>query len=144
MRLPPMTRRRPTVPTLAAVLLIAVTAGCAAGDGAETRTGATVSPATAASGAGPAGTGSTTTSGAGSSVSPPESTGESTATSSADWEAVLAEADGQTVNWYMYGGDDTLNTFVTGYVADRLASLGCHPEPGEDHRHRRRDQQGAR
>ena len=124
MRLPPMTRRRPTVPTLAAVLLIAVTAGCAAGDGAETRTGATVSPATAASGAGPAGTGSTTTSGAGSSVSPPESTGESTATSSADWEAVLAEADGQTVNWYMYGGDDTLNTFVTGYVADRLASSG--------------------
>jgi len=41
-----------------------------------------------------------------------------------DWSAVLAEANGQTVNWYMYGGDDVLNTFVTGYVADRLADAG--------------------
>lgn len=41
----------------------------------------------------------------------------------ADWDAVLAQANGQTVNWYMYGGDDTLNTFVTGYLADRLRSL---------------------
>ena len=41
-----------------------------------------------------------------------------------DWGAVLAEADGQTVNWYMYGGDDVLNTFVNGEVADRLAELG--------------------
>ncbi|MBA3800409.1 MAG: ABC transporter substrate-binding protein [Geodermatophilaceae bacterium] len=43
---------------------------------------------------------------------------------SGDWDSVLAQADGQTVNWYMYGGDDTLNGFVTGYVADRLAELG--------------------
>ena len=42
----------------------------------------------------------------------------------ADWDAVLAQAKGQTVNWYMYGGDDTLNTFVTGHVADRLRPLG--------------------
>lgn len=42
----------------------------------------------------------------------------------ADWSAVLAQAKGQTVNWYMYGGDDTLNTFVTGYVADRLRQAG--------------------
>ncbi len=41
-----------------------------------------------------------------------------------DWNSVLAQADGQTVNWYMYGGDDTLNGFVNGYVADRLAELG--------------------
>ena len=41
-----------------------------------------------------------------------------------DWDAVLAEADGQTVDWYMYGGDDALNAFVDGEVADRLAELG--------------------
>jgi putative spermidine/putrescine transport system substrate-binding protein len=42
----------------------------------------------------------------------------------ADWASVLAQAKGQTVNWYMYGGDDTLNTFVTGYVAHQLKSYG--------------------
>ncbi len=41
-----------------------------------------------------------------------------------DWDAVLAEADGQTVDWYMYGGDQRLNAFVEGEVADRLAALG--------------------
>jgi len=41
-----------------------------------------------------------------------------------DWSAVLAQAKGQKVNWYMYGGDDVLNTFVTGYIADRLADAG--------------------
>ena len=38
--------------------------------------------------------------------------------------AVLAKAKGQTVNWYMYGGDDTINTFVNGYVAGKLKALG--------------------
>jgi putative spermidine/putrescine transport system substrate-binding protein len=42
----------------------------------------------------------------------------------ADWSAVLAHAKGETVNWYMYGGDDTLNTFVTGYIADLLKHAG--------------------
>ena len=41
-----------------------------------------------------------------------------------NWDAVLAAADGQTVNWYMYGGDDTLNTFVNGELSDRLEKLG--------------------
>ncbi len=41
-----------------------------------------------------------------------------------DWAAVLAQARGQSVNWYMYGGDDTLNAFVAGPVAQRLRSLG--------------------
>ena len=36
------------------------------------------------------------------------------------WDAVLAAAKGQTVNWYMYGGDDTLNGFVNGRVATEL------------------------
>ncbi len=42
----------------------------------------------------------------------------------ADWSAVLEQARGQTVTWAMYGGDDTLNAFVTGYVADRLRTHG--------------------
>ena len=42
----------------------------------------------------------------------------------ADWNAVLAQAKGQTVNWYMYGGDDILNTFVSGHLAERLRPLG--------------------
>ncbi|MEO6957430.1 MAG: ABC transporter substrate-binding protein, partial [Antricoccus sp.] len=42
----------------------------------------------------------------------------------ANWQSVLAAAKGQTVNWYMYGGDDTLNTFVRGYVADELKKVG--------------------
>ena len=41
-----------------------------------------------------------------------------------DFAATLAAAKGQTVNWYMYGGDDTLNTFVNGYVKPKLAALG--------------------
>lgn len=43
-----------------------------------------------------------------------------------NWSSVLAQAKGQSVNWYMYGGDDLLNTFVNGYVADRLSRLGVH------------------
>uniref|UniRef100_UPI003562BE93 ABC transporter substrate-binding protein n=1 Tax=Nocardioides sp. TaxID=35761 RepID=UPI003562BE93 len=52
----------------------------------------------------------------------PEGDTEPVATT--DWEAVLAEADGQSVNWYMYGGDDALNDFVRNEVTPRLAALG--------------------
>ncbi len=41
-----------------------------------------------------------------------------------NWKSVLAQAKGQTVNWYMYGGDDTLNAFVNGYVATELKRAG--------------------
>ena len=37
---------------------------------------------------------------------------------------VLAKAKGQTVNWYMYGGDDTINIFVNGYLKTKLGALG--------------------
>lgn len=40
------------------------------------------------------------------------------------WSSVLAAARGQTVNFDMYGGDTTLNGFITGYVADRLHQVG--------------------
>lgn len=47
-----------------------------------------------------------------------------TAVDASHWSSVLAQAKGQTVNWYIYGGDDVLNTFVRGYVTDQLKKLG--------------------
>ncbi|MCB8927362.1 MAG: ABC transporter substrate-binding protein [Ardenticatenaceae bacterium] len=38
----------------------------------------------------------------------------------ADWDAVLQAAQGQTVNFYMWGGSDLINGWVTGYVADAV------------------------
>ena len=38
----------------------------------------------------------------------------------ADWDAILAEAEGQTVNFYMWGGSDLINGWVTGTVADAV------------------------
>lgn len=37
-----------------------------------------------------------------------------------NWEDVVEEARGQTVNWYMWGGQDNINAWVTSYVADNL------------------------
>lgn len=34
---------------------------------------------------------------------------------SMSWEEIVAEARGQTVHWYMWGGSDLINRFVTGY-----------------------------
>ncbi|GAB5471081.1 MAG: ABC transporter substrate-binding protein [Rhodospirillales bacterium] len=36
------------------------------------------------------------------------------------WEEILAEAKGETVNWYMWGGSDTINTYVSSWVADQV------------------------
>lgn len=41
-----------------------------------------------------------------------------------DWDAVLAEADGQTVNWFMWGGDPGLNDHVNGIVTEMAAERG--------------------
>ena len=60
----------------------------------------------------------------GTATSPTTSGATGGAAAESNWDAVLAEANGQTVNWYMYGGDDTLNAFVTGYVADQLSRAG--------------------
>jgi putative spermidine/putrescine transport system substrate-binding protein len=40
------------------------------------------------------------------------------------WEDILAEAEGQTVNWHMWSGSDQVNAYVDGYVADKAAELG--------------------
>lgn len=36
------------------------------------------------------------------------------------WADIVTEAKGQTVNWYMWGGQENINTWVTGFVADAL------------------------
>lgn len=36
------------------------------------------------------------------------------------WDQIVEEARGGTVNWFMWGGSDTINAYVSGYVADRL------------------------
>jgi len=41
-----------------------------------------------------------------------------------NWPAVLAAAKGQTVDFYAYGGDTVLNSFLSGYVTDALATDG--------------------
>lgn len=52
------------------------------------------------------------------------STDGTTSFDPANWRSVLAAAKGQTVNWYMYGADDKLNSFVTGYATDELKKDG--------------------
>ncbi len=39
---------------------------------------------------------------------------------SMSWEQIAEEARGQTVYWYMWGGSDTINRWVSGYVGGRL------------------------
>lgn len=36
------------------------------------------------------------------------------------WDQIEAEAKGGTVNWFMWGGSDTINAYVSDYVAGRL------------------------
>lgn len=38
-----------------------------------------------------------------------------------NWNQVVAEAKGQTIYYYAWGGSDVINTFITGYFKDRLA-----------------------
>jgi putative spermidine/putrescine transport system substrate-binding protein len=41
-----------------------------------------------------------------------------------DWDAVLAAARGQTVRWWLYGGDQRVNAYVDRYVAPAAVRLG--------------------
>jgi len=36
------------------------------------------------------------------------------------WEQIVAAADGQTVNWWMWGGSDVINSWVNGWVKAEL------------------------
>ena len=39
------------------------------------------------------------------------------------WEDVLSKARGQTVDWFMWGGSPSVNTYVNGYVASQVKEL---------------------
>lgn len=41
----------------------------------------------------------------------------------ASWEEVVANARGKTVDWFMYGGSPSANTYVNGFVAPRVKEL---------------------
>jgi putative spermidine/putrescine transport system substrate-binding protein len=41
-----------------------------------------------------------------------------------DWDAVLASARGQTVRWWLYGGDQRINAYIDRYVAPAAVRLG--------------------
>src|SRR5262249_21680938 len=41
-----------------------------------------------------------------------------------DWNSVLAAAKGQTINLYMYGGSDKINTYINGYLKGELSKAG--------------------
>lgn len=41
-----------------------------------------------------------------------------------EWQAILDEADGQTVNWFMWGGSDRINAYVSDYIGGLAAEHG--------------------
>ena len=43
---------------------------------------------------------------------------------SPEWQAILDEANGQTVNWFMWGGSDAINSYVSDWVGAKAAELG--------------------
>jgi putative spermidine/putrescine transport system substrate-binding protein len=46
------------------------------------------------------------------------------ARAAATWQEVLAQARGQTVNWWMYGGDERINAYVREHVVPAARRLG--------------------
>ncbi len=52
-----------------------------------------------------------------------EAVGTKTYTSP-EWKKILAQAKGQTVNWYMWGGSATINTYVNDYLGAQAKKLG--------------------
>jgi putative spermidine/putrescine transport system substrate-binding protein len=41
-----------------------------------------------------------------------------------DWDGVLAAAEGQTVRWWLFGGDERVNRFIDDHVAPAAAEVG--------------------
>ena len=54
------------------------------------------------------------------SESAPITGGESAAFELDDWDSVLSAAAGQTVNWYIWGGSDSINAFVDNFYGKAL------------------------
>jgi putative spermidine/putrescine transport system substrate-binding protein len=60
---------------------------------------------------------------------PERDVGGPTAASAGAWEEVLAQARGQTVNWWMYGGDERINAYVRAHVVPAARRLGVTVRP---------------
>jgi putative spermidine/putrescine transport system substrate-binding protein len=45
-----------------------------------------------------------------------------------DWEAVVEEAQGQTVRWWLWGGDERINRYVDDHVVPAAAAAGVRLE----------------
>ena len=43
---------------------------------------------------------------------------------SPEWQKILKEAKGQTVNWYMWGGSDAINSYVNNYIGAEAKKYG--------------------
>ncbi len=80
----------------------------------------------------PAGTTPASAPAASSVAASPSSGGTSAEPSAAAgaWDDILAAAKGKTVNWYMWGGDETINKLVTGYLNDEAQKLRRHDQSG--------------
>lgn len=59
---------------------------------------------------------------------PAGGSGTDAAVDLSDWDAVLSEADGQTVSLWMYGGDQKGNAYVDDVLAPAAAELGVEIE----------------
>lgn len=57
-------------------------------------------------------------------ISTPSNAIGTTLYTSQQWKQILKEANGQTVNWYMWGGGAKINTYVNGYLADEAKKFG--------------------
>ena len=54
----------------------------------------------------------------------PSSAIGTTTYTSPQWNKILKEANGQTVNWYMWGGGAKINTYVNDYIGAEAKKLG--------------------
>jgi putative spermidine/putrescine transport system substrate-binding protein len=51
-------------------------------------------------------------------------TSPGTSTQLNSWDNIVAQAKGQTVNWYMWSGDDHINAYVDKWVGDKAKQFG--------------------
>ena len=45
------------------------------------------------------------------------------------WDDVVSAADGGTVNWFMWGGSDSINAYVSEWVGERVKERYCRVVP---------------
>ena len=57
-------------------------------------------------------------------ISTPSNAIGTTLYTSSEWKKILKEANGQTVNWYMWGGSTVINDYVNDVIGGEAAKLG--------------------